>query len=595
MNRKLKIVYLYFLISGLLWSESVSSDKQGLHPVNLKIHDGIGSLLLNWSFSDTIKVKEINIFKRIGEEDEFSLIASFSDAIGFIDRYLDKNCKDLERYFYFIEVKDANGRIYKSDDIRPSFGTSMQVVEQKRGSFYSISDILSHLIKDSFSKHYSNISIESKTAIVNLLSKESSGMSIWIENFPLKYLDEIRSIMKKPTNLVFQNYMIDELQFFENEYRNEFLLTPKEWNQKIKDIYFSTKEKWFLLVDSFQGYSDLIETLPPLLITGAKKEFNNFNTINIYVVDSKRVGQNKVVLKHNEEIIDVEILSSFYPGAEFRIETPNTWDYVELLIEGQLVDEIDFIQNRTIIKTLNKDIISVDGGKGLKLSKEKTDIWLNEIYWDPNRLKLSLEIAGISIGSKKYIISINNTDLWDIDLEQTFDIQYSDSTFNINLADVDEPITLSYDVIEDNQRRSIELIKLISTDVISSHRLPDGGKWEGTNRNTFGSENIDQRNAMDASLIPEFFVLYQNYPNPFNSNTRISFDLLQDAVLSLYVTDATGRIKTIFSDKEFYNSGKYNFDWNAESFSTGVYFFTINAEVDGFLPIVFSRKMIYLK
>ena len=100
---------------------------------------------------------------------------------------------------------------------------------------------------------------------------------------------------------------------------------------------------------------------------------------------------------------------------------------------------------------------------------------------------------------------------------------------------------------------------------------------------------------MDADLIPELFVLYQNYPNRFNSKTRISFDLLQDATLSLYVTDATGRIKTTFSDKEFYNSGKYNFDWNAESFSTGVYFFTINAEVEGYLPILFSRKMIYLK
>ena len=128
MNRKLKIVYLFVLISGLLWSESVGSGRQGLHPVNLNIHDGVGSLLLNWSFSDTIKVKEINIYKRIGEENEFSLIASFSDAIGSKDRYLDKNCKDLERYFYFIEIKDANGRIYKSDDIRPSFGTSMQVV-----------------------------------------------------------------------------------------------------------------------------------------------------------------------------------------------------------------------------------------------------------------------------------------------------------------------------------------------------------------------------------------------------------------------------------------------------------------------------------
>ena len=594
MNRKLKIVYLFVLISGLLWSESVGSGKQGLHPVNLNIHDGVGSLLLNWSFSDSIEAKEINIYKRIGEEDKFSRIISFSDAIGFRDRYLDKNCKALERYFYFIEIKDANGNIFKSDDIRPSFGTSMQIVDQKRESFNSIWDILSHLIKDSFSKYYPNISVETKNAIVDLLSKDDSGKSMWIENFPLEYLDEIRSIMEKPTNLVFQNNILDELQFFENEYRNEFLVTPKEWNQNIKDIYFSTKEKWFLLVDSFQGYSELIDAMPPLLITGAKRDLN-YNIINIYVVDTKRLEQNKVILKHNEESVDVEILSSLYLGAELQIKIPNEWGYAELLIEDQIVDEMDFIKNKTIIKTLDRDIICAEDVKGLKLSKEKTDVWLNEIYWDPNRSKLSLEVAGIPTGSKKYIISINNTDLWDIDLDQTFDIQYSDSSFNIDLSGIDEPLTLSYDVIEGDQRRSSELIKLISRGVISSHRLPDGGKWENTNRNTFGAENIDQRNAMDASLIPELFVLYQNYPNPFNSNTRISFDLLQDAVLSLYVTDATGRKKTIFSDKEFYNSGKYNFDWNAESFSTGVYFFTINAEVDGFLPVIFSRKMIYLK
>ena len=210
MNRKLKIIYFFVLISGQLWSESVGSDKQGLHPVNLSIHDGVGSLLLNWSFSDTIKAKEIKIYKRIGEEDSFSLVTSISDDIGIIDRYLDKNCKDLERYFYFIEVKDVNGNIYKSDDIRPSFGTSMEVVEQKTESFYTMWEILSYLIKDSFSKHYSNISVETKNAIIDLLSKQNSDKSIWIENFPLKHLDDIKSIMGKSTNLVFNNDILDK-------------------------------------------------------------------------------------------------------------------------------------------------------------------------------------------------------------------------------------------------------------------------------------------------------------------------------------------------------------------------------------------------
>ena len=158
-----------------------------------------------------------------------------------------------------------------------------------------------------------------------------------------------------------------------------------------------------------------------------------------------------------------------------------------------------------------------------------------------------------------------------------------------------DPIILYHELVEEDIRETIEMIKISGSGTINAQRFPDGEKWINTKENTFGSKNIEQRSVMNTALIPELFVLYQNYPNPFNSNTRISFDLLQDANLSLYVTDATGRVKTIFSDKEFYISGKYNFDWNAENFSTGVYFFTINAEVDGYLPVIFSRKMIYLK
>ena len=174
-------------------------------------------------------------------------------------------------------------------------------------------------------------------------------------------------------------------------------------------------------------------------------------------------------------------------------------------------------------------------------------------------------------------------------------MQYADSTFNLDLSKYTDPIILYYDLVKKDTQETIEMIKVSRSEIINIQRFPDGEKWTNTKDNTFGSKNIEKRSSMNNSLIPELFVLYQNYPNPFNSNTRISFDLLQDATLSLYVTDATGRVKTIFSDKEFYVSGKYNFDWNAENFSTGVYFFTINAEIDGYLPVIYSRKMIYLK
>tara|TARA_Y100001968_G_C19399148_1_gene740036 strand:+ start:85 stop:1881 length:1797 start_codon:yes stop_codon:yes gene_type:complete len=598
MNRKLKTVYLFCLVSGLLWSESVNSGGQELHPISLDIHDGVGSLLLDWSFSDTIQVKEINIYRRFGEEKKFNLIASLSNSVKVSNRYLDKNCENQERYFYLIEIEATNGKIYKSDDIRPSFGTSLDRVGQNVESFFSIWDIISHLFKDSFSEYYPQSSAELKNAIIDILSMDNNdAMMLWIENFPLKYLDELRSIIKNPSYLVFQDQILDKMRLYEKIYRNEFLLTPVEWNRDIKDVYFTTKDKWILLIDSFQEYSNLIEQTPPLFIIGSESDFNEFNMINIYVVDVKKIVQKKISLKYKEEAVDILSTSLWNTGSELRIEVPNNWEFVELLIEDKIIDRIDFIESKKIIKTLDGDNIPVNKIKGLKLSKEETEIWLNELYWNPNTEQLSLEIAGVpNNSSKKFIIGLNNIDLWNIDFEhQSFDIQYSDSTFNIDLFNIDEPITLFYDVIEENQRRSVELVKLIATDIVNIHRFPDGEKWRNAGQNTFGSENIDQKNVLDASLIPEVFVLYQNYPNPFNSNTRISFDLLQDAILSLYVTDATGRIKTIFSDKEFYNSGKYNFDWNAESFSTGVYFFIINAEVEGFLPVIFSRKMIYLK
>ena len=112
---------------------------------------------------------------------------------------------------------------------------------------------------------------------------------------------------------------------------------------------------------------------------------------------------------------------------------------------------------------------------------------------------------------------------------------------------------------------------------------------------TFGKPNNIDNKDPEIDLLPELFVLYQNYPNPFNGATRITFDLLDDAVVSLYITDATGRIHDKFLIDEPLNSGTYNFNWNGEGRSTGIYFFTIQAQVENFLPAILSRKMIYLK
>jgi hypothetical protein len=70
---------------------------------------------------------------------------------------------------------------------------------------------------------------------------------------------------------------------------------------------------------------------------------------------------------------------------------------------------------------------------------------------------------------------------------------------------------------------------------------------------------------------------------------------LENATVSLFIFDANGRIIDQFVESEYLQSGAYNFSWDATGHPTGIYFFTIQTMVNGFEPVTFSRKMIYLK
>ena len=158
-----------------------------------------------------------------------------------------------------------------------------------------------------------------------------------------------------------------------------------------------------------------------------------------------------------------------------------------------------------------------------------------------------------------------------------------DSLLIVELQSVNDSLVITHEYI------------VLDTISKSIARLNDSGSWALANVNTLGSTNIINQNNYDSQLVPQLFVLYQNYPNPFNGQTKITFDLIEDAKLSLYITDAKGRVQERILEEEVYNSGTYNFLWEVEHLSSGIYFITLQAEVDHLPPAVFSRKMIYLK
>jgi len=70
--------------------------------------------------------------------------------------------------------------------------------------------------------------------------------------------------------------------------------------------------------------------------------------------------------------------------------------------------------------------------------------------------------------------------------------------------------------------------------------------------------------------------LNQNYPNPFNPVTTISYELPSSGFVKLEIFDMLGNtITTLVNEKQ--NTGRYDINWNAAGYSSGIYFYKLSA------------------
>jgi parallel beta-helix repeat protein len=76
--------------------------------------------------------------------------------------------------------------------------------------------------------------------------------------------------------------------------------------------------------------------------------------------------------------------------------------------------------------------------------------------------------------------------------------------------------------------------------------------------------------------LPAEFSLSQNYPNPFNPSTTIRYALPSSAHVRLTVYDMLGReVETLINEEQ--SAGWKEYEWNAGTRSSGIYFYTIQA------------------
>ena len=95
--------------------------------------------------------------------------------------------------------------------------------------------------------------------------------------------------------------------------------------------------------------------------------------------------------------------------------------------------------------------------------------------------------------------------------------------------------------------------------------------------------------AINEINTPTKFNLSQNYPNPFNPSTSIEFDIPKTAIAKLIIYDALGREIATLVNGEI-TAGKYKVNWNAGSYSSGIYYYQIITE-----SFQETKRMVLLK
>ena len=75
---------------------------------------------------------------------------------------------------------------------------------------------------------------------------------------------------------------------------------------------------------------------------------------------------------------------------------------------------------------------------------------------------------------------------------------------------------------------------------------------------------------------PTKFLLRQNYPNPFNPTTKINYELPVSNHVSLKIFDALGKeVADLVNENQA--PGSYSVEFSAANFTSGVYFYRLEA------------------
>ena len=217
----------------------------------------------------------------------------------------------------------------------------------------------------------------------------------WIESFPSHKLKALSKTVDKTYEIIFNPNLYNEISNYENLYRNYLFLTPKMWDDQVNRTIMIIKDNWNILYSEYAITINELNKIDPIRIVGLENSFTENPKIILNIFHEDKVLLREWYLLSGDEYIDLEKFP-LDNTSNLAVEIPKHWNYVSLMASELIVQNLPIIKNKSVYYTLEGDIIPYEKkNKSLmKLKREKSSLWFNEIIWDPESMALNIEIVG---------------------------------------------------------------------------------------------------------------------------------------------------------------------------------------------------------
>ena len=598
-----RIAYLTVLSGLFVFAPVRSEDNVYRQLIDLEAHSGNGSILVVWEVPEKIEVQSVRLYRT---QNSFSNAILVFETNTATDRYLDKEVAGTRPYFYSIEIESTVGELFSSVadappfakpvldyGLRPTLSQSEKIIANY--DYKTIDQFHGQILGNVLIKLLTTMDSNQVDIIRAMIFPIDAGPRSWISYAGFNGVSEFEGVFSDESFSALRIELEDAMVRVGFSVKNQFLLTSAEWkNQAIK---FTDRiiRRLSTVQDLLYQETDILNSSHPVLPLGSWVNTDGISFIRLGIIDVELVQS--IVLRdgENEFILDQQT----YADAEIiDVELDDSMEKIELVINGVLQQIMPYPQeaNGYGLTIDNQFFMLADSltAPPLIVSIPVTQFCLNEIANSPESQQIAVEVHGNVTETHVLGLFIDDYLVWEFTPTLSFEPMFIDSAFTWNTDQLFMWLDLK-EVDEFGNWQLIDTRAIFTERQITEGRIPDHQRWKTYSFSTLGAPNDLTRSGTAKLMIPEIFALYQNYPNPFNAQTTISFDLLQPALVSLYINDAAGRIIHLFFEESQMGKGLYSYSWSGESYSSGVYFMTIQAQIDDYLPVVYSRKMIYLK